>query len=178
MGQHSPKLGQHSPKIGHRPSACHVRKFRWHPPLSFPPPIPTGIAGVRSSTICSKVPVGRSTRAVIRIRERRKGLLPRMPCAVYEQDRSQNISSIRMSKHDIIFWNTRKQKGMRKNRKIPFHSQTNALLPSSIQHPCMVSYLWLSTSQAVQASLTKRSKSVKAIPGLDPSPHLQQVDHF
>ena len=51
MGQHSPKLGQHSPKIGHRPSACHVRKFRWHPPLSFPPPIPTGIAGVRSSTI-------------------------------------------------------------------------------------------------------------------------------
>ena len=131
MGQHSPKLGQHSPKIGHRPSACHVRKFRWHPPLSFPPPIPTGIAGVRSSTICSKVPVGRSTRAVIRIRERRKGLLPRMPCAVYEQDRSQNISSIRMSKHDIIFWNTRKQKGMRKNRKIPFHSQTNALLPSS-----------------------------------------------
>ena len=51
MGQHSPKLGQHSPKIGRRPSACHVRKFRWHPPLSFPPPIPTGIAGVRSSTI-------------------------------------------------------------------------------------------------------------------------------
>ena len=52
MGQHSPKMGQHSPKIGRRPSACHVRKFRWHPPLSFPPPIPTGVAGVRSSTIC------------------------------------------------------------------------------------------------------------------------------
>ena len=51
MGQHSPKLGQHSPKIGCRPSACHVRKFRWHPPLSFPPPFPTGVAGVRSSTI-------------------------------------------------------------------------------------------------------------------------------
>ena len=51
MGQHSPKLGQHSPKIGRRPSACHVRKFRWHPPLSFPPPTPTGVAGVRSSTI-------------------------------------------------------------------------------------------------------------------------------
>ena len=51
MGQHSPKMGQHSPKIGRRPSACHVRKFRWHPPLSFPPPTPTGVAGVRSSTI-------------------------------------------------------------------------------------------------------------------------------
>ena len=32
-------------------AACHVRKFRWNPPLSFPPPTPTGIAGVRSSTI-------------------------------------------------------------------------------------------------------------------------------
>ena len=51
MGQHSPKLGQHGPKIGRRPSACHVRKFRWHPPLSFPPPTPNGVAGVRSSTI-------------------------------------------------------------------------------------------------------------------------------
>ena len=38
MRQHSPKMCQHSPKIGRRPSACHVRKFRWHPPLSFPPP--------------------------------------------------------------------------------------------------------------------------------------------
>ena len=32
-------------------AACHVRKFRWNPPLSFPPPTPTGIACVRSSTI-------------------------------------------------------------------------------------------------------------------------------
>ena len=62
MGQHSPKLGQHSPKIGRRPSACHVRKFRWHPPLSFPPPTPTGVAGVRSSTI--KTVNGRSFKYV------------------------------------------------------------------------------------------------------------------
>ena len=32
-------------------AACHVRKLRWNPPLSFPPPTPTGIAGVRSPTI-------------------------------------------------------------------------------------------------------------------------------
>ena len=32
-------------------AACHVRKFGWNPPLSFPPPTPPGIAGVRSSTI-------------------------------------------------------------------------------------------------------------------------------
>ena len=28
-----------------------TNKFRWNPPLSFPPPTPPGIAGVRSSTI-------------------------------------------------------------------------------------------------------------------------------
>ena len=70
MDQHSPKMGQHSPKIRRRPSACHVRKFRWHPPLSFPPPTPTTTTTKRTTTTTT------TTRARTRTR------IPLLPFAV------------------------------------------------------------------------------------------------
>ena len=53
--------------------------------------------------------------------------------------------------------------------------QTTALQLSN-QTPLHALSMIIYAPYAVQASLTKRSKSVKDIPGLDPSPHLQ-ADH-
>ena len=80
-------------------------------------------------SICSKVPVGRSTRAVSRIRE--EGII-----ATYAMCSLRTGSKSEHKQHTHVktwhhFLNHKETKGMRKNRKIPFHSQTNALLPSS-----------------------------------------------
>lgn len=80
-------------------------------------------------SICSKVPVGRSTRAVSRIRE--EGII-----ATYAMCSLRTGSKSEHKQHTHVktwhhFLKHKETKGMRKNRKIPFHSQTNALLPSS-----------------------------------------------